>query len=179
MYKSDAVNISLRIKLQNTMTKETEKTSRRLVEALLEYCDIDVAELEGEDRVLLSIDGKTAFLIRVEGGLVHLAGFPGVAPATQRFYLMLLQENFKSSSGIAGCRYALDPKTGELVMSLSIQADGLAQDRFIREFQRFVAVTVRWSNSLLAGSEEAPSFPDAEEAGPDVTPGRLDVQARV
>lgn len=68
-----------------TMMKEAEKISRRLVEALLQYCDVDVAEFEGEDRVLLSIDGKTAFLIRVEGGLVHLAGFPSTAPATQRF----------------------------------------------------------------------------------------------
>ena len=130
-----------------------EKTSLNLVHALLQYCDIDSGGLDEEDKILLSIDGKATFLIHVEGGLVHFTGFLGQAADTKKFYLGLLQENFKSCSGMEGYRYAIDPETGDMVMSLTIRSEGLSQAGFIDEFEQFAAFSERWLKSLLAGDE--------------------------
>lgn len=145
---------------------EPERTARRLVESLLQYCDIDSPDLEKEDKVLVSIDGKTVFLIRIDGGLIHLTGFLGQAVTQERFNLGLLHENFKSCSGVNAYRYAIDPETGELIMSLTTSTDAMTQDQFIGEFERFVAFSARWTTSLAAGSEEI-LVADPREDGDD------------
>ena len=146
-----------------------EKTSLNLIHALLQYCDIDSAELDEEDKVLLSIDGKATFLIHLEGSLVHFTGFLGRAAETKRFYLGLLQENFKSCSRMDGYRYAIDPETGDMVMSLTIRSEGLSQAGFIDEFEQFVAFSEHWLKSLLAGDEgamlELPAVDEQAEQG--------------
>ena len=133
---------------------ETERTARRLVESLLQYGDIDLPDLEEEDKILVSIDGKTVFLIRIDGSLIHFTGFLGHAVTLDRFNLGLLHENFKSCSDVTGYRYSIDPETGELIMSLTTSTDAMTQDQFIDEFERFVMFSARWTNSLAAGSEE-------------------------
>ena len=152
---------------------EPQGTARRLVESLLQYCDIDSPDLEKEDKVLVSVDGKSAFLIRIDGNLIHLTGFLGQASTLDRFNLGLLHENFKSCSGLEGYRYSIDPETDELTMSLTTRAESMTQDRFIDEFERFVAFSVHWTSSLAAGSVEIPVAPspvDEDDDGhvPDV-----------
>ena len=90
---------------------ESQRASRSLVESLLQFCDIEPPDLEEEDRVLVSVDGKTALLIRIDGSLIHLTGFPGQAVTRDRFNLALLHENFKSCNDVKGYRYAIDPET--------------------------------------------------------------------
>lgn len=137
------------------MRDSGEKSSLNLVHALLKYCDIDAGNLDEEDKVLLSIDGKATFLIHTEGNLAHLTGFLGQAAETKEFYLGLLQENFNSCSGMDGYRYAIDPETGDLIMSLTVRCEGMDQAVFIDEFEEFAAFSERWLRSLLAGDEEA------------------------
>ena len=139
----------------------SQGAARRLVESLLQYCDIDPPDFDNEDKVLVSVDGRTAFIVRIDGSLIHLTGFPGQAVALDRFNLALLHENFKTCDGLTGYRYSIDPETGELVMSLTRCAESMTQDQFFDEFERFVVLSARWTNSLATGSEEIPDAPSS------------------
>ena len=66
-------------------------------------------------------------------------------------------------------------------MSLTVCAEGMTQDRFTGEFERFVAFSARWTDSLAAGSEELPlADPATDEDGERNNPdGNIGVHLRV
>ena len=137
-----------------------EKESINLLKSLLEYCGISTAQLEEENKVLLSIDYELAVLAVVENELIHLIGFLGKTIKDEDFYAKLLKENFKNC-GQTEYRYAIDPDNDELLMSLSLQSSRLESESFIATFQEFVTLCEMWVRNLNA---ENPSIPEQQTA---------------
>lgn len=142
-----------------------------LVRSLLEYCGIDADGLEEENKALLSIDYNTTVFIVIENSLIHLISTLGSAPRSETFYLNLLEENFGNCTR-AACNYAIDPGSGELLMSRTVQGDGLETGGMVQAFEDFVSYSEAWAASLLAGNEnipdqaagERPALPDRQVA---------------
>ena len=132
-----------------------------LVRSLLDYCGIDAAGLEEENKALLSIDYDTTVFIVIESSLIHLIAPLGGAPRSEAFYLNLLNENFSNCTR-ADYNYAIDPGSGELLMSRTIQGDGLEAGGLIQAFEDFVRYAEAWAASLLAGNENIPDKAERE-----------------
>ncbi len=144
------------------MKKFTEH-SVDLVRSLLDYCGMDAAGLEEENKVLLSIDyDKTVFIV-IDKGLIHLIGTLGSAVQSEVFYRNLLHENFQNCSG-AHYRYAIEPKSGELLMCLTVQSEGTEVNDFFGVFEAFIRYVEVWGQALYRGDEQVPAKGGAEQA---------------
>ena len=144
------------------MKKFTEH-SVDLVHTLLDYCGIDSEGLEEENKVLLSIDyDKTVFIV-IDKGLINLIGTLGSVVPSETFYRNLLYENFQNCSG-AHYRYAIEPQSGELLMSLTVQSAGIEGDDFIRVFEDFIGYAEVWGQALYRGDEKVPARDISERA---------------
>lgn len=147
-----------------------------LVEGLLDYCGIDGDGLREDGRLLLTVDAEMALFIVVQGQLIHLSAVLDEAPGQADFYLRLLLENFKNVSDPQYYRYALEPDSKALVISLSLDAAQLDQARFIDCFKLLLEHVERWTRALylnnadyLALDLQAPAR--AGQAGPPTGAG--------
>lgn len=130
-----------------------------LVESLLEYAGIDPEGFEETNKALLSLDQETTILIAVENRLIHLIGVLGAVIETDELLMALLRENFKSVAQ-ARYRYAIEPESGELLMSYTLQCDGLDEAALIDSFMHMADYVKKWSRSLAAGSAAVPELDD-------------------
>ena len=146
---------------------DRDRHTGNLAKELLRYCDIDTEGFEESNKALISCDYEATLLLVVDGGLIHLVGFLGQAPASEELYSRLLQENFRSVSG-TGYRYAMEPESGELLLSRTVQGtDHDAPSELIDIFLGMVEYIEKWSHSLATGG----GVPEADTAGQATDPG--------
>ena len=141
------------------MTKPPARHAVALVESLLKYAGIDPEGFEETNKALLSLDQETTILIAVENRLIHLIGVLGAVIETDELLMALLQENFKSVAQ-ARYRYAIEPESGELLMSHTLQSHGLDEAALIDSFVHMADYVKKWSRSLASGSAAVPAFDD-------------------
>ena len=138
-----------------------------LVKSLLEQSGIDPQGFEETNKALVSLDPETTVLIAAEHRLIHLIGVVGpVAAVGQTLLRALLQENFKSIAQ-SRYRYSIEPQSGELLMSHSLQSDIIDGDAFIAAFVRMADYMGKWSGSLAGG---ATTVPEPEGAAASAAP---------
>ncbi|MCY3620192.1 MAG: type III secretion system chaperone [Gammaproteobacteria bacterium] len=130
-----------------------------LAESVLKYAGIDPEGFEETNKALVSLDRETTILIAVENRLIHLIGFLGAVVETDEFPMALLRENFKSVAQ-ARYRYSIEPESGELLMSYTLQCDGLDETKLIDSFTHMADYVKKWSRSLAAGSATVPEPDD-------------------
>ena len=126
-----------------------------LAEGLLVHTGIGAEGFRETCKALISLDYETTILIAVEERLIHLIAVLGPVVQSPALHLRLLEENFKSV-GHARYRYAVEPETGELLMSLSVQSEGRTVDGFIHIFEAMVEYARVWCRSLAAGQDSVP-----------------------
>ena len=144
--------------------QQPDKHTLELARSLLKYCDIDPAGLEDENKVLLSINYDITVFMIVENRLVHFLCILGNAIDSGTFYRNLLHANFLSCTG-AEYSYSIEPESGELLMSLTLQSDELDADAFIGKFEDFVRYCEQWTASLETRNENVPDKPDNAATG--------------
>ena len=142
------------------MMKSAARHPVDLVESLLKYAGIDPEGFEETNKALLSLDQETTILIAV-GESAHSPDrrFGGAVIETDELLMALLRENFKSVAQ-ARYRYAIEPESGELLMSYTLQCDGLDEATLIDSFMHMADYVKKWSRSLAAGSAAVPEPDD-------------------
>ncbi|MCZ0944070.1 MAG: type III secretion system chaperone [Gammaproteobacteria bacterium] len=141
----------------------TSEHAVQLAEALLQYCEIDPAGFRETNKALITFDYETVIIVAVDGQLIHLAAMLGPAPNSPNMHKSLLNRNFDALAESA-YRYAIDPGSGELVMSLCVPSEGLESDGFIRTFVAMVDYASLWGHALYAGSDQIPELPGVDAA---------------
>lgn len=141
------------------MSRTTARHPADLVESVLKYAGIDPEGFEETNKALLSLDQETTILIAVESRLIHLIGVLGPVVENDELLMALLRENFKSVAQ-ARYRYSIEPESGELLMSYTLQCDGLDETTLIDSFLHMAAYVKKWSRSLAAGSVAVPEPDD-------------------
>ena len=141
------------------MMKSAARHPVDLVESLLKYAGLDPEGFEETNKALLSLDQEATILIAVENRLIHLIGVLGAVIETDELLMALLRENFKSVAQ-ARYRYAIEPESGELLMSYTLQCDGLDEATLIDSFLHMADYVKKWSRSLAAGSVAVPEPDD-------------------
>lgn len=140
-----------------------------LAEALLEYCGIDPEGFREANKALITLDYEAVVIVAVDGSLIHLAALLGEAPDSPKLHRNLLNKNFDALAERA-YRYAIDPQSGELVMSLCVGSEGLETDEFIRLFISTVDYANLWQRSLYTGGEDVPAPDGGSPPPPDPHP---------
>jgi len=156
--------------------RQQSENALHLVRSLLKYCDIDLEEIGDEGKVLVSIDYDITVLVVIEDSLIHFLCTIGPVIESETFYRDLLHANFRSCTQ-ADYSYAIEPESGELLMSLMIQSDGAETNAFIHTFEEFVRYAETWKTSLQAGAAHVPermAGPPSQEPTGEVAPGSAD-----
>ena len=141
----------------------TSEHAVQLAEALLQYCEIDPGGFREANKALITFDYETVIIVAVDGQLIHLAAILGPAPDSPEMHKALLNRNFDALAESA-YRYAIDPESGELAMTLCVPSEGLESDGLIRIFVAMVDYASLWGRALHAGGDQIPELPDAEAA---------------
>ena len=144
-----------------------DKNALHLVESLLCYCGIDTASFDDDsDKVVLTLDDETVLFVVVDGQLIHLLSILGPASTDAGLLKKLLQESFLSCMS-QGYRFAIEPASGELLISLGVQSWNLQPGDFIQYFEEFVKTSEHWMRRLLSGDEqELDTTPEAGQETP-------------
>ena len=140
----------------------SSNNARFLVEGLLQHCGIDGSDLQDDNKILLSIDEETALFVVIDGSLINLVGVLGPMPDAPEFARKLLAANFDSCLG-ADYRYAIEPGSGDLLLSLTLESLGLEVGEFIAVFEQFVRRSEAWNRQLQLENPEIPTEFQADE----------------
>ena len=139
-----------------------------LVKSLLEYAGIDAEGFEETNKALVSLDREITMLIVVENRLIHLIGVIGpIVIDSEELLSALLHENFKSVAE-PRYRYAIEPESGDLLMSRTLQSELVDNAAFIDEFLRMAQYVGQWSRSLAGGGVAVPQPDEAAAAVPEI-----------
>lgn len=138
-------------------------TSQQFVDGLLDYCGIEHGGVSASEKMLISIDAETAVFVSLEGNLVHLSGVLDEAPESKTFYYQLLTENFKNATDTGYYRYAIDPDSRALIVSLTIRTDDLTQSRFIDYVGLFVERIEKWTAAIAGKEHDDATAGESEE----------------
>lgn len=137
----------------------------QLAEGLLTYCGIDPEGFRETNKALIALDYETVIIIAVNGQLIHLVAMLGPVPDSPQLHRQLLNRNFASLAE-SDYRYAIDPDTGELVMSICLGSEDPAPDRLIRQFTHMAEYATRWQRSIYAGESAIPASDPASGQPP-------------
>ena len=152
------------------------ENAKFLVDGLLDYCGIEREDTADSEKILLSIDDETAVFLALEGSLVHLSSVLDEAPDSKDFYFSLLTENFTNATDTGYYRYAIEPDSRSIIISLSINTDGLGQTEFIDYFKLFLENSEKWTAAL---NRQTPEIPDGQDDAGTMQPDPSDMLHRV